>query len=58
MNGDGGLWTLGLPKSCSVKNDDSDKDNDIQSVEVNSQTVLRFVFAKTSQFILTTHPII
>jgi hypothetical protein len=53
----GRLGTLGLPKSCSAKIDDNDKD-DTQSPEVNSGTVLPFVFSKTSQFILTTPPII
>jgi len=51
------MWKLGLPKNCSAKIDDNDK-HDTQSLEVNSGTVLRFVFSKTSQFILTAHPII
>jgi len=51
------MWKLGLPKSCSAKIEDNDKD-DTQSLEVNSGIVLRFIFSKISQFILTTHPII
>jgi hypothetical protein len=57
QDGGGGLWKPGIPKSCSAKNDDNDKD-DIQSPEVNSGKVLRFVYSKPYQFIMTIHPII